>query len=189
MYDSTMSLNRQTWPIIVLYLIYLQHIEFVIGHFYFHLNSASIIRLWISSDSFSGAGMKAPEPCPFPRGRIGPRKLVLIFIHIRAAKNAIFCVLSRNILDTKGPDPRFHQYLQGFRVFKKVVIMTCTKSVLCAIIEIKIMNEDPEDLLPAELRRKTQTEVLSQSLRESASSAGHSPVLISSLFLSQFKAV
>jgi hypothetical protein len=52
--------------------------------------------------------------------------------------------------------------------------MTCTKSVLYAIIEIKIMKDDPEDLLPAELRRKTQTEVLSQSLRESASSAGKS---------------
>jgi hypothetical protein len=52
--------------------------------------------------------------------------------------------------------------------------MTCTKSALYAIIEIKIMNEDPEDLLPVESRRKTQTEVLSQSLRESASSAGKS---------------
>jgi hypothetical protein len=39
---------------------------------------------------------------------------------------------------------------------KKVVIMTCTKSALCAIIEIKlkIMKDDPKDLLPAESRRQ-----------------------------------
>jgi hypothetical protein len=49
-------------------------------------------------------------------------------------QKAPFCGLSRNILDTKGPDTRFHQYLQGFRVLKKVVIMTCTKSALYAIM-------------------------------------------------------
>jgi hypothetical protein len=40
--------------------------------------------------------------------------------------------------------------------------------------KVRIMKDKPVDLLPAELRRKTQKEVLSQSLRESASSAGKS---------------
>jgi hypothetical protein len=90
-----------------------------------------------------------------------------------AAKNAVFCNLSRNILDTKGSDTGFDQYLQGFHVLKKVVIMTCTKSAPCAIIEIKlkIMKDDPKDS-PAELRRKTQKEYQSLSLRHSACSAG-----------------
>jgi hypothetical protein len=53
-------------------------------------------------------------------------------------------VFTQKILDNTPFHPHFGQYLQGFRVFKKVVIMTCTKSALCAIIEIKlkIMNDE-----------------------------------------------
>jgi hypothetical protein len=36
------------------------------------------------------------------------------------------------MLDRKVPNMRFDQCLQGFRVLKKVVIMTCTKSALYA---------------------------------------------------------
>jgi len=36
------------------------------------------------------------------------------------------------ILDKEAPDTRFDQCLQGFRVLKKVVTMTCTNSAFCA---------------------------------------------------------
>jgi hypothetical protein len=38
------------------------------------------------------------------------------------------------MLDKTARDTRFDQCLQGFRVLKKVVIMTCTKSAFCAIM-------------------------------------------------------
>jgi hypothetical protein len=38
------------------------------------------------------------------------------------------------ILDNKAPDTCFGQCLQGFRVLKKVVTMTCTVSAFCAKI-------------------------------------------------------
>jgi hypothetical protein len=38
------------------------------------------------------------------------------------------------ILDTKTTDTRFGQCLQGYRVFKKVVTMTCTNSAFYAIM-------------------------------------------------------
>ena len=38
------------------------------------------------------------------------------------------------ILDNKAPGARFGQCLRGFRVLKKVVIMTCAISAFCAIM-------------------------------------------------------
>jgi hypothetical protein len=39
-----------------------------------------------------------------------------------------------NILDTEAPGTRFDQCLQGFRILKISVIMTCTNSSLYAIM-------------------------------------------------------
>jgi hypothetical protein len=38
------------------------------------------------------------------------------------------------ILDKKAPDTHFGQCLRGFRVLKKVAIMTCTISAFCDIM-------------------------------------------------------
>jgi hypothetical protein len=71
-----------------------------------------------------------PHPARFAAVDLTPDAGIL-FILLILSKNYI---LPRNILDTKGPDTRFYQCLQGFRVFKKAVIMTCTKTALCAIM-------------------------------------------------------
>jgi hypothetical protein len=47
-------------------------------------------------------------------------------------KNRFFAPCQEYILDKKAPGTRFDQCLQGFRVTKKVVIMTCTLSAFCA---------------------------------------------------------
>ena len=46
-------------------------------------------------------------------------------------------VCQQYILDKQEPDTRFDQCLQGFRVLKKGVTMTCTISAVYAIIRIK----------------------------------------------------
>jgi hypothetical protein len=54
---------------------------------------------------------------------------------IFVVKNARFlCLRQEYILDKTPPDTRFCQYLQGFRVLKKGVIMACTNSAFYAIM-------------------------------------------------------
>jgi hypothetical protein len=50
--------------------------------------------------------------------------------HEKSKNSWFFATVSKNILDRKGPDACFCQYLQGFRITKKVVIMTIGISAL-----------------------------------------------------------
>jgi hypothetical protein len=61
--------------------------------------------------------------------------ILVIFV---VKKGPVFGACQEYILDTKAPDTRFDQCLQGFRVFKKVVIMTCTIYAVYAIIGRKV---------------------------------------------------
>jgi hypothetical protein len=53
-------------------------------------------------------------------------------IRVHPGKKPFFAPCQQYILDREAPDTRFDQCLQWFRVLKKVVIMTCTKSAFYA---------------------------------------------------------
>jgi hypothetical protein len=66
-------------------------------------------------------------PCP-------PANVFVISV-FSVVKKALFPgACQEYILDKEAADTRFDQCLQGFRVLKKVVIMTCTNSAFYAKI-------------------------------------------------------
>jgi hypothetical protein len=73
--------------------------------------------------------LSAAARSPFP-----PANFFVISV-FSVVKKALFPdACQEYILDKEAADTRFDQCLQGFRVLKKVVIMTCTKSAFCAKI-------------------------------------------------------
>jgi hypothetical protein len=71
------------------------------------------------------------------------------------AKKPCFAPCQEYILDRKAAGTRFDQCLQGFRVLKIVVIMTCTKSAIYAIMgERKAEGQSKGRIMKAELRNR-----------------------------------
>jgi hypothetical protein len=56
------------------------------------------------------------------------------FAPLRLKRGGFWGICQEYILDKRAPDTRFDQCLQGFRVLKKGVIMTCTNSAFYAKI-------------------------------------------------------